>query len=201
MWSRPLRLMWAWTLRQARELEVVEQTAGERADRNSGPNDIVGGDVSPHVSRGISSRLASTLAIAALAAVSGLTAGSSVSHADACVAGPVSILTKKDTRLTSPLRLTIYATCDDTYDATACGYLYVAGHRTGRLSALTLTNVQSARTIKTIEIPAKVLAATRAYARRHHQHRVVLKFVVRATSHTTGKPEPHAFAMHNELRI
>jgi hypothetical protein len=154
------------------------------------------------MSHGISSRLAITLATAALAAVPGLlTAGSSVAHADACVAGPVSILTKQDGRLTSPLRLKIYATCDDTYDATARGYLYVAGHRTGRLSTLTLTNVQVAGTTETIKIPGKVLAATRAYARRHHQHRVVLKFVVRATSHTTGKPEPHAYTMHNELRI
>lgn len=153
------------------------------------------------MSHGIPSRSAITLAIAALAAVTGLTAGSAVSHADACVAGPVSILTKKDTRLTSALRLTIYATCDDSYDATARGYLYVAGHRTGRLSTLKLTNVQIARTTRTIKIPGKVLAATRAYACRHHHHRVVLKFVVRATSHTTGKPEPPAYTMHNELRL
>src|SRR4051812_10058186 len=84
----------------------------------------------------------SALAAAAVTAVCCLLIGGApVSRADACVAGPVSIVTQQGARLTSPLRLRIYATCDDTYDATARGYLYVAGHRTGRLSTLTLTDV------------------------------------------------------------
>src|SRR5215217_3487772 len=124
------------------------------------------------------SRVALTLALAAMTAVAGLlAAGSSVARADACTTGPVAVTTKKDTLLRSSLRLKVFATCEGVYDATARGYLYVAGHRTGRLPLLTLTHVQVTPTTTTITIPEEVLATTRAYAHRRHRHRLILKFI------------------------
>lgn len=159
--------------------------------------------MSIHVRRRITVRLAIATAIAALVAVAGLlAAGSSLSHADACVAGPVSIVAKKNTKLTSPLGLRIYATCDDTpYSATARGYLYVAGHRTATLATLKLENVVTGTvTHTTIKVSRTALDATRAYARRHHHRTALLKFVVRASGNTGGQ-EPHAYRMSSDLRI
>lgn len=159
--------------------------------------------MSTHTSRVTASRVAVALALAALTAVAGLlTAGSSVSHADACTVGPVSVSTKKDTLLKSSMRLKVFATCEGVYDATARGYLYVGGHRTGRLPVLTLTNIGVNPMTTTITIPKKVLTATRAYAHRRQKHRVMLKFIVRSTNRTTeGAPYPGPYALHNQLRV
>lgn len=147
-------------------------------------------------------RAALALAVALAATVTLLTVDTSISHADACVTGPVSVVAKKDAVLKSSLRLKVYATCDGVYDATARGYLYVAGHRTGRLSLLTLTNVQVSPTTKTINIPSKILAATRSYAHRRNRHRVILKFIVSSTDRTTGvRNPPRPYAQYSQLRV
>lgn len=159
--------------------------------------------MSIHLPRRITVRSAIMTAIATLVAVMCLlTAGSSISHADACVAGPVSIVAKKNAKLMSPLRLRVYATCDDApYSATARGYLCVAGHRTATLSTLKLENVVTG-TVRhtTIKVSRAALDATRAYARRHHHDIALLKFVVRASGKVGGR-EPHAYRMSSDLRI
>jgi hypothetical protein len=139
-----------------------------------------------------------------LAAASIIAAGASNAHADACTSGPVSIGTKHDAQLKRSMRLMVFSTCDDTYDATARGYLYIGGHRTGRLSTLMLTGVAgNTPTAKTSTIPNSVLAATRAYARRgnHNYRYATLKFVVTVTDRTTGLRYPHAYSNYSRLRL
>jgi hypothetical protein len=132
-----------------------------------------------------------------------LVGGPSNARADACTSGDVSIGTKQDDLLKRSMVLTVHATCEDTYDATALGYLYVAGHRTGRLQAIKLTGVQTTPTRMTITIPDRVLSATRAYARRgNHDYRyATLKFVVTSTDVLTGFRYPHAYSNYSVLRL
>jgi hypothetical protein len=87
-------------------------------------------------------------------------------------------------------------------DATARGYLYVAGHRTGRLQALKLS-VQTTPTTRTITIPASVLSATHAYARRgaHHYRYATLKFIVTVTDRSTGLRYPYDYSTYSRLRV
>jgi hypothetical protein len=149
-------------------------------------------------------RIVLVLAMTLAAAAAILIAGGSNAHADACTSGPVSIGTKQNALLKHTMRLMVYATCEDTYDATARGYIYVDGHRTGRLSTLTLTGVAGlSPTTRTVTIPNSVLSATHAYARRgnHHYRTATLKFVVTSTDRTTGAQSPHAYSKYSRLRL
>jgi hypothetical protein len=146
----------------------------------------------------------------ALTAAGLLVAGASNARADACTSVPVVIGTKQDVQLKRSMRLTVHATCEDTYDATARGYLYIEtvtgskpGHRTGRLRALKLTGVQTTPTTTTITIPNSVLSATRSYARRgnHHYRYATLKFIVTATDRTTGLRFPYGYSTFSRLRV
>jgi hypothetical protein len=149
-------------------------------------------------------RIGLALALAMTLAAAGIfVAAASNARADACTGGPVSIGIKQVVQLMRSMRLAVFATCEDTYDATARGYLYVAGHRTGRLQALMLIGVQTTPTTKTITIPASALSATRAYARRgnHHYRFATLKFVVTATDRSTGLRYPYAWSTYSRLRV
>jgi hypothetical protein len=147
---------------------------------------------------GLALSLAMTLAAAGI-----VVARASNAHADACTGGPVAIGIKQVVQLKRSMRVAVFATCDDTYDATARGYLYVAGHRTGSLQAVKLIGVQTTPTTKTITVPDSVLSATRAYARRgnHHYRYATLKFVVTATDRSTGVRYPYAWSTYSRLRV
>jgi hypothetical protein len=156
----------------------------------------------PHASIprfGLALALAMTLSAASI-----LVGGASNARADACTGGPVAIGIEQVVPLERSMRLTVFATCDSTsYDATASGYLYVAGHRTGRLQAFKLIGVQTTPTTKTITIPDTVLSATRAYARRgdHHYRYATLKFVVAVTDSSTGVRYPYDYSTYSRLRV
>lgn len=147
---------------------------------------------------GLALALATTLAAATI-----LVAATSNARADACTGGDVAIGIKQVVQLKRSMRLSVFATCEDIYDATARGYLYVEGHRTGRLQALKLTGVQTTPTTTTITIPDSVLSATRAYARRgnHHYRYATLKFVVTSTDRLTGLRYPHDYSDYSRLRV
>jgi hypothetical protein len=147
-------------------------------------------------------RICTALAMT-FAAAGVVVAGASNARADACTGGDVSIGIPHVVQLKRSMRLTVHATCDDIYDASARGYLYVAGRRTGRLQALKLTGVQTAPTTVTITIPESVLSATRAYARHgNHDYRyATLKFIVTSTDRLTGLRYPLPYSEYSRLRV